>query len=189
MGNRHFEFWPPKVPRQLTLPQTSLWVNLEISAKRYPDKPCTVFYDSVLSYASFQQQAEKLAGYLQQECGVKRGDRVGIYMQNCPQFMVAFYAVLRADAVVVPINPMNVTAELAYMLQDSGARVLFAAQERFSQIEPLLDDGVGHDAQCRQLERRFAGWRGSTRARSEPRRSVRHALYVRDHRAPEGLHA
>jgi len=141
MGNRHFEFWPPKVPHQLTLPETSLWVNLEISARRFPDKACTVYYDSILSYARFREQAERLAGHLQQACGVQRGDRVALYMQNCPQFMVAYYAILRADAVVVPINPMNVTAELAYMLQDSGARVLFAAQERFAQVEPLLSGG------------------------------------------------
>lgn len=142
MGNRHHAFWPPKVPHDLTLPQTSLWYNLEVSATRYPDKPCTVFYDSILSYRDFKQAAEQLAGYLQQAYGVKRGDRVALYMQNCPQFMIAFYAILRADAVVVPLNPMNVTTELAYMLQDSGARVLFAAQERLEQVEPLLGDGL-----------------------------------------------
>jgi len=138
MGDRHLAFWPPKVPHQVTLPETSLWFNLEVSAARYPTKPAIVFYDSVTTYAEFKRQAEQLAGYLQRECGVKRGDRVGIYMQNCPQFMVAFYAILRADAVVVPINPMNVTNELAYMLEDSGAEVLFVSQERFDQVRPLL---------------------------------------------------
>ncbi|MEY4508817.1 MAG: hypothetical protein RLZZ450_939 [Pseudomonadota bacterium] len=138
MGDRHLAFWPPKVPHQVTLPDTSLWFNLEVSAARYPNKPAIIFYDSVLSYSGFKQQAEKLAGYLQRECGVKRGDRVALYMQNCPQFMVAFYAVLRADAVVVPVNPMNVTNELEYMLGDSGAEVVFASQERFDQVRPLL---------------------------------------------------
>jgi fatty-acyl-CoA synthase len=142
MGDRHLAFWPPKVPLQVTLPETSLWFNLEVSAARYPGKPAIIFYDSVLRYSEFKRQAELLAGYLQRECGVKRGDRVALYMQNCPQFMVAFYAVLRADAVVVPVNPMNVTNELEYMLQDSGADVVFVAQERFDQVRPLLrNDG------------------------------------------------
>lgn len=69
-------------------------------------------------------------------------DRVALYMQNSPQFMLAYYAVLRADAMVVPVNPMNVAAELSYMLRDSGARVLLAAQERYGQVAPLLESGV-----------------------------------------------
>jgi fatty-acyl-CoA synthase len=138
MGDRHLAFWPPKVPHQVTLPETSLWFNLEVSATRYPNKPAFVFYDSVTTYADFKRQAEQLAGYLQRECGVERGDRVAIYMQNCPQFIVSFYAILRADAVVVPINPMNVTNELAYMLGDSGAEVIIVSQERFGQVQPLL---------------------------------------------------
>ena len=55
---------------------------------------------------------------------MKRGDRVALYMQNSPQWVIAFYAILRADAVVVPINPMNLTAEVEYMLEDSGAAVM-----------------------------------------------------------------
>ncbi|HVZ37255.1 MAG TPA: AMP-binding protein, partial [Polyangiaceae bacterium] len=137
MSDRHFAFWPADVPRTLTLPEGSLWLNLERSAQRSPDKPCTVFYDNVLSYAELKRDAERLAGYLQRKCGIKRGDRVALYMQNCPQFVIGFYAVLRADAVVVPINPMNMTAELAYMLQDSGATVVLAGQERLEQVRPL----------------------------------------------------
>jgi fatty-acyl-CoA synthase len=140
MSDRHFSSWPPKVPRELTLPETSLWYNLEVSATRYPTKRATVFYDSVLTYAELRQQAEQLAGYLQRECGVQRGDRVAVFMQNCPQFIVAFYAALRADAMVVPINPMNMTTELAYLLADSGAKTIFVAQDLLPQLAPLLTD-------------------------------------------------
>jgi fatty-acyl-CoA synthase len=141
MGNRHLAFWPPNVPRQLTLPETSLWFNLEVATTRFPHKACTVYYDSVLTYMEFKRQTELLAGFLQHECGVRRGDRVALYMQNCPQFAIAYYAILRADAVVVPINPMNVTTELSFMVNDSDARVLFVAQERFEEVAPLLSRG------------------------------------------------
>jgi fatty-acyl-CoA synthase len=144
MSDRHFAFWPPKVPREITLPETSLWYNLEVSASRYPNKACTVFYDSVISYADFKHQAERLASYLQNVCGIQRGDRVALYLQNSPQFMLAFYAVLRADAVVVPVNPMNVSLELSYMVKDSGARVLIGAQDRYEQIDPLLQGELEH---------------------------------------------
>ena len=143
MGTRHLAFWPPNVPQQLSLPETSLWYNLEVSATRFPNKPCTVFYDSILTYADVKREAERLAGFLQQECGVKRGDRVALYMQNSPQYVVGFYAILRADAVVVPINPMNVSAELGYLLSDSGAKVIIAAQERYDQVQPLLTQDGG----------------------------------------------
>lgn len=138
MGDRHVAHWPPKVPRELTLPETSLWYNLEVSATRYPNKLATVFYDSTLTYRELRQHAERLAGYLQQVCGVKRGDRVALLMQNSPQFVIGFYAILRADAVVVPVNPMNLTAELAYLFKDSGAEVVLCAQELFGQVRPLL---------------------------------------------------
>jgi fatty-acyl-CoA synthase len=149
MSTRHFEFWPRDVPQSLTLPQTSLWYNLEVSARRYPDKACCIFYDSVLSYAEVFAQAEQLAGYLQQRCGVKRGDRVGLYMQNSPAWVVAFYAVLRADAMVVPINPMNQREELDYMLSNSGARVIVAAQELLVHVTPLIAKGtLAHTLVC-----------------------------------------
>jgi fatty-acyl-CoA synthase len=146
MGTRHLAFWPPNVSTHLTIPETSIWYNLEVSATRFPDKACTVFYDSVLSYGELRRQAEHLAGFLQRECGVKRGDCVALYMQNCPQYVIGFYAILRADAMVVPINPMNVGNEIGYMLEDSGAKVVITGQERFDQVRPLVDDGhAGRD--------------------------------------------
>ena len=105
------------------MPSTTLWYNLEVAATRYPERAITVFYDSRLSYAHFRHQAEALAGYLQQHCGVQKGDRMLLDMQNSPQFMLGYYAILRADAVVVPVSPMNVTEELEHYLRDSGAKV------------------------------------------------------------------
>jgi acyl-CoA synthetase (AMP-forming)/AMP-acid ligase II len=64
-------------------------------------------------------------------------------MQNSPQFMAAFYAILRADAVVVPVNPMNLTEELRHYVHDSGARVAFVAQELLPRLQPLLREAAG----------------------------------------------
>jgi fatty-acyl-CoA synthase len=138
MGTRHLSSWPPAAPHDLALPETSLWSNLESSAAREPDQRCLVFYESVRTFAQVKTETEQLAGFLQRECGVKRGDRVALYMQNSPQFVIAFYAILRADAVVVPINPMNLTGEIEYMLRDSEATVMFAAQDVAAHVIPLL---------------------------------------------------
>lgn len=137
-GSVHFAHWPPGLSNRLTLPETSLVVNAEIAAKRFPRKPFILFYGTPLTFADFYEQVEHMAGYLQQACGVQAGDRVMIGMQNCPQWVVAYYAILRADAVVVPVNPMNKTEELAHLMQDSGARVAFAAQELMEVWGPLL---------------------------------------------------
>ncbi|HZH07383.1 MAG TPA: AMP-binding protein, partial [Lautropia sp.] len=98
----HLPFWPAGLPRHLTLPQTNVWYNAEVSAARFPDKPFIVFYDTVVTFAAFRQQAEQIAGYLRQACGVSPGDRVLLYLQNSPQWVLSFYGILRANAVVVP---------------------------------------------------------------------------------------
>lgn len=130
--------WPPGLPRRLTLPETSLVTNAEIAARRFPRKPFIRFYGSPLTFGDFYAQVERVAGYLQRICGVQEGDRVMICMQNCPQWIIGYYAILRANAVVVPVNPMNKTDELAHLIQDSGARVALAAQELISLLSPLL---------------------------------------------------
>jgi len=143
MASRHLQFWP-NVPRSLTIPETSLWFNAEVSAARFPQRACINLYDSVLTYAEFRRQAEQLAGFLQHTCGVRRGDRVALYLQNSPQFIIGYYAILRADAVVVPVNPMLLTKEVEHIVIDSGARVLIGAQDQLSRVEPLLGHGLAH---------------------------------------------
>lgn len=138
MSDLHFASWPSHAPRHLWLPETSLWHNVEVSATRFPDKPFLIFYDTVISYRRFQGECERMAGYLQRDCGVKKGDRVLLYMQNSPQFVIGYYAILRAGAVVVPVNPMNLTGELRHYVSDSGAKVAFVAQDLYANMQPLL---------------------------------------------------
>lgn len=144
MFTRHHAHWPPGVPKTLAVPRTSLYYNLEVSARRYPDKAAIYYYGTTLSYAELQRSAEALAGYLQQACGVRRGDRVLLYAQNSPQFVIGYYAILRADAVVVPVNPMNKRDELAYYVSDSDARVIVSTQDLHGEIEPHLGRGLAH---------------------------------------------
>jgi fatty-acyl-CoA synthase len=141
---RHYRFWPRGLPHSLGFPATSLCYNLEVSARRYPDKPLMFFYDAVLTYAQTKAQTDALAAFLQQRCGVQRGDRVLLFMQNSPQFVIGYYACLRADAMVVPVNPMNLTEELRHYVADSGASVALCGQELYPQLAPLLGAGLKH---------------------------------------------
>jgi len=118
----HFKFWPHRLPHAITVPVTSLWDNLATSARRYPDKPALVFFGTVLTYAQLLQKAQRLAQYLR-GLGVQKGDRVVLCMQNCPQLVIAHFAILGASAVVVPVNPMNRAQELQHYITDPDARV------------------------------------------------------------------
>ena len=140
MFDRHHAVWPENVPYSLTLPQTSLYENLEISARRYPDRPAIIYYDQAITYAALDDEVNRLAGFLQAQ-GVAAGDRVLLFMQNAPQFVIAYYAILRADAVVVPVNPMNQAPELAHYIEDTEARVAICGQERFEAVAPWLAEG------------------------------------------------
>ena len=137
MTDRHFAFWPRRVPHSLTLPETNVYDNLEVSATRYPEKTAMVYYGSEISYRRLVEEVNRFAGYLTQ-LGIGRGERILLYMQNSPQFVIAYYAILRANAAVVPLNPMYVTEELRYYVQDSEARVAFVGQEVYDRIAPLL---------------------------------------------------
>jgi len=139
---RHYPHWPPFVPKTLAVPRTSIHYNLEVSATRYPDKAAIDYYGREISYAQLQREVDALAGWLQQRCGVKKGDRVLLYAQNGPHFIVGYYGILRADAVVVPVNPMNLTEELEHYVEDAGARVLVTTQELAPRATPLLRPGL-----------------------------------------------
>jgi fatty-acyl-CoA synthase len=118
---------------------TSLWEGLLDSARRFPDKPAVRFHDSVLSYGELVRQAEALAGWLQHTAHVRQGDRVLLFSQNCPQFIVATYAILRADAVVVPVNAMWKADEVAHVVDDSGAQVALVANELADRVRAGLE--------------------------------------------------
>ena len=118
----HHAFWPTRLPYQLTAPQTSLWMNLQVSALRYPQKVALVFMGRTWTYAQLQLEAEKIASALR-NMGVQKGDRVVLDMQNCPQLVITHFAILRLDAVVVPVNPMNRMEELKHYILDPDTKV------------------------------------------------------------------
>src|SRR5690606_2477516 len=134
----HHRFWPPGRPQSLDYPRRSLYENLRLSAQRHPTRPMIVFHRASHDYARCLHQVDRLAGYLQHECGVARGDRVLLDLQNSPQWILAYYAILRADAMVVPVNPMLRAAELAHVAADSGAAVAVAAQDLVVELPPGL---------------------------------------------------
>lgn len=147
-GPRSPRYWPEGMPRELTLPEATLFDNLHRVAQSQPAKPLVIFDDKALRYGQALAHVEALAAWLQQRCGVQRGDRVLLFSQNCPAYVVAYYAVLRADAVVVPVNAMCTADELGYQAQDASARVALVGRELADRALACaeIDHVLVHDA-------------------------------------------
>ena len=124
----HYAHWPARLPHSLTPPAGSLWNNLSINALRYPDKCALRFFDKAVSYAQLLSYSEQLAQIL---CRLEalKGERIVVCMQNCPQLVMAHFAILRIDAVVVPVNPMNKAEELKHYITDPDTRIVITSAD------------------------------------------------------------
>ena len=133
----HYEHWP-KISKSLKVPSTSLYDNLKVSASRYPDQDAMYYYGKKLSYQDLDREVNALAGYLQHKLAVVSGEKVLLFMQNSPQFVIGYYAILRANAVVVPINPMLTAEELEFYVRDCEIKTALLGQELYDRVQPLL---------------------------------------------------
>ena len=124
----HAAHWPPGVPAQLSLPQEPLWAAFERRAHTEPEAQALEFLGRPFSWRELHTGALRLAAALQ-NLGVQPGDRVLLFMQNSPAYVIGFHAVLRAGAVVVPVNPMNKADELGHAIADPGAAVAMATAD------------------------------------------------------------
>ena len=106
----------------------SLAYNLIAAAERYPDRPALRIEDAVITYAELDDATARVAGLLRDR-GLEPGDRVGIMLPNVPEFAIAYYGVLRAGGVVVPMNMLLKQREVAFYLGDSEAKLIFAWHE------------------------------------------------------------
>ena len=134
----HYQHWPARVPHHITPPATTLWDNLAFSAKRFPHKTALQFLGSALSYQQLTQQAERIAAWLHDK-GIQKGDRVLLDMQNCPQLVAAHFGILRANAVVVPVNPMNRAKELEHYITDAQARIAITTADVAAEMAAASD--------------------------------------------------
>jgi fatty-acyl-CoA synthase len=126
--------WPRSLPREIDIPPTNLCANLRVSAMRSPRRAVLVDDLGSLCYADLVTQVERIAAFLQNELGVRRGDRVLIYLQNGRGWIAAYYAVLRINAVVVPVNPMNKRDELPHYLSDTDAVAAFCGADNAAEL-------------------------------------------------------
>lgn len=122
------------VPKTIDYPKKPLYHFLEESASKYPDKACTIFKGAVVSYKEMNEITDRVAAALV-DLGVKKGDRVGIFMPNTPQFLMAYFGILKAGGVVVATNPLYTPAEIEYQASDAGIEVMFVMTNFYKTIK------------------------------------------------------
>ena len=127
------------VPKHIDYPQKPLFHFLEEGAAKHPDKACTIFKGATISYQEMNDLSDTLAGALA-DLGVKKGDRVGIFMPNTPQFVMAYYAVLKAGGVVVASNPLYTATEIAHQANDAGIEVMLAMSNFYKTVKEAQPD-------------------------------------------------
>ena len=131
--------WPPGVDEaRIRLPDDSLPARLKATAARLPRKTALVFYGREISFTELDEASDRFAAWLRGR-GVGPGDRVALYLENCPQFAVAHFGALKVGAITVALNPMHKTHELGHELEDSGARVVVAADAGREVVESVRD--------------------------------------------------
>ncbi len=127
------------VPANLSLPDGSLVDMVEHSIRQYGSKTALEFFGAKTSYQSLGEQIRQAASGLK-KLGVKQGDRVALVLPNCPQHIVAFYAILRLGAVVVEHNPLYTDRELRHQFEDHGATVAVAWDKAVDRLQALPAD-------------------------------------------------
>jgi len=122
------------VPQTIEYPKAPLFHFLEEAARKYPDRACTIFKGSCISYKEMNAQTDQMAAALI-EMGVKKGDRVGIFMPNLPQFVIAFYGILKAGAAVVAVNPTYPVDEIIMPVDDANIEVMFTLTRFYDKVK------------------------------------------------------
>jgi acyl-CoA synthetase (AMP-forming)/AMP-acid ligase II len=129
--------WPAAVDEQsIRLPQEPLPAILARQAQRVPERVAIHFYGRAVTFAELDSAAGRFAGFLQAH-GLLPGDRVAIFLENSPQFAIAYYGTLRAGGVAVCLNPMHKAVELQHEFADSQARALVTSSESYAVVEPI----------------------------------------------------
>lgn len=122
------------VPHTITYPPVPIFHFLEDSAKHYPDRACTIFKGAEISFKQMDALTDRVAAALV-GLGVKKGDRVGMFIPNTPQFVITFFGILKAGGVVVAIDSRYTPPEIIHHANDSEIEIMFVMSNFYNTIK------------------------------------------------------
>jgi long-chain acyl-CoA synthetase len=128
------DHYDPGVPPHLVYPAIPVFHFLDEAARLCPERLCLIFQGETYTYREVAAQSDRLAAALT-GLGIRKGERVGIFMPNCPEFMLAYFAILKAGAVVVATNPLYTPPEIIHQVNDAGLRTIFCDGSLYERIK------------------------------------------------------
>jgi len=133
-----FKFWPEGVPKSIDYPNVPLSDLLKTTARDYPNHTAIVYFDKPMTYGELDVAVDKLATALA-DLGVKKGDKVALYLANMPQFVIAYYATLKIGAIETAISPLYKDREVEHQLADSEAETIVVLDALYPIVERVMD--------------------------------------------------
>ncbi|MFS0575418.1 AMP-binding protein [Sporosarcina sp. 179-K 3D1 HS] len=132
--------WPQNLPETLTYKfgEKPLREYLKQNAIDHPNRIAYHFYGNQISWSQLNDSTCRLAQFLTDK-GVKKGERVALYMQNCPQYIIGYFAIQQLGAIVVPLNPMYKGAELEYFINEVGIKAVMCSQELYHNLHAIQE--------------------------------------------------
>jgi long-chain acyl-CoA synthetase len=132
--------WPAHLPREPIYPlgEILLTAYLQEWARLTPDKVCLIFYGKELTFKELDDLSSRFAAFLAAH-GLQKGDRVAVFLPNCPQFLIAFYGILKMGCVHVPVNPMFKEHEFLYEINDTEAKAILVLDHLFPIVQAVKD--------------------------------------------------
>lgn len=131
-----FKFWPIHVPQNIDYPEVSLQDLLRKTAKKYPKQIAIVYFNDEITYGELNVLSDHFAAGLL-KVNIKKGDRVALFLNNIPQFIIAYFGILKIGAVVTTISPMHREREVNYQLINSGAKSIVTLDSLYPIIEKI----------------------------------------------------
>lgn len=138
MEHRWFKFWPAWAPRTLEVGNMPTSEYIRDWARITPGRIALTFFGRDIAYEELNNLIDRMAWGLV-DMNVKKGDRVALFMENCPQFVIAYFGIQRAGGIVVPVNPMFRSAEIEYEVNDAGAETLICFDTLYAEFEKVRD--------------------------------------------------
>ena len=133
--------WPESIPEELVYRsgEQPLHAYLKKHAQTMPSKTAYHYYGTKITWQQLDQDVDRFAQFLRKQ-GIEKGDRIGLYMQNCPQYIIAHYGVQRVGAIVAPLNPMYKRSELSFLIKEGGIKAVVAGEELLENLENTEGD-------------------------------------------------
>ncbi len=134
--HRHYDY---NVPTTIRYPRIAAQAFFELAAGAFPDKPATNFYGTELTFWQLREQMLRMANALGR-LGVKKGDRVGVHLPTCPQFVISYLATLSLGAIVVNLNPLASASELKFIMQTTGMETIITFDMVLPGVRPIVKE-------------------------------------------------